>query len=550
MKIKTVVIQTKGFDAEDGDAALQHLLRMIDIAAEESFEKDLPNLAVLPECAWPGYFIGYPIPPLQNLAKLDLAVAAICGKAKEHHCFIIAGLPEIEGGNIYNSAYLIDDMGAVIGTVHKSLLWHFDRKWFSPGQEYQIFDLPIGKIGVIVCADGRQPEIIRILSLQGAELIIDVANWVSSGKSSFKLSNPQYEYMLPCRAIENKVWCVVANKVGMESSSIVFCGKSCIISPDGAEVAVATSYEEDIISAVIDLAESHDKRLDDHFNVTTNRQPPLYKALCTATASLPLGRIIAEPVRPDQHSLLLGVGQLPKQLSYQEYVAEMTRLSAIAARQRVELLVLPGIPSLFDADNLRSKPLEIIKDIAKKEGLAIVSATSRQEGGSNYKCAVFADSDGQCNIYEKTHLTHEEAVRFKPGDNLPVFATRFGNIGIIMDYEGLLPEITRILMLNGADLVCWLSGFANNYNELFAKTRAAENRLFFAVANSWEKNGGGESLICNPQGQIAAQAFTNKSQLITAQVDLSLARCKTVVSGTNVYTDRLPQSYSKLLEEA
>lgn len=549
MDLNTVVIQTKGFDVEDGERALQYILQMLDIAADESFKGSMPNLVVLPECVWPGYLLGYPHDPRQSIANLTSVVQAICAKAKAHGCYIIAGLPEQAEGRIYNSAYLIDDQGEVIATVRKSLLWHFDREWFCQGQEYPVFDLPIGRIGIVVCADGRQPEIIRILALQGAQLIVDTTNWVCSGKSSFKLSNPQYEYMLPSRAVENQVWCVAANKVGIEASSIVFCGKSCIVSPSGAEVAAANSYEEDIISAVITLTGGDDRRFDPDFDVIVDRRPGLYRDLCLATADLPLRQVLNEALRPDQYSFLLGVGQVSQSLSYRQFLEELKHISNLAAKQRVELLVLPGLPCLYDQSNSREDTLTVIRQTASRTGMAIVAAIQQNEQDCYYKCAVFADRDGTCFVYRKTHLTTREQLRFQPGDRLPVFATRFGNIGLMMSYEGLVPEISRTYMLNGADLICWLSGFPNNYNELFARTRAAENKLFVAVANSWQHDGGGESLVCNPFGQIVAQAFRSKNQLIVAQVDLLMSRCKTVISGTNVYEDRLPQAYGKLLEE-
>ena len=102
------------------------------------------------------------------------------------------------------------------------------------GDELEVFDTPIGRIGIILCGDGRQPEIARVLALKGAQLIIDLTNLTATGSSSEQLSNPQYEYMLPTRAVENKVWFVIANKVGMEADSILYCGKSCFISPQAS----------------------------------------------------------------------------------------------------------------------------------------------------------------------------------------------------------------------------------------------------------------------------------------------------------------------------
>lgn len=110
----------------------------------------------------------------------------------------------------------------------------------------------------------------------------------------------------------------------------------------------------------------------------------------------------------------------------------------------------------------------------------------------------------------------------------------------------LLPEVARVLALQGADLVVWPVSSASSELELLARTRASESRIFLAVANSIG-NGRGESMIVSPGGAILAQAFPDRAQGIAAPCCLASARVKSVVPGTDLVADRCPDDYGILV---
>lgn len=76
-----------------------------------------------------------------------------------------------------------------------------------------MFDTEFGRIGVMICADGRVPEVARMLRLGGAQLILDAVNLVASAEAPDKLTNQQYQFILPIRAWENGVPIAVCGKV-------------------------------------------------------------------------------------------------------------------------------------------------------------------------------------------------------------------------------------------------------------------------------------------------------------------------------------------------
>ena len=545
MKFNTAVIQQRTCDINSSGNALESSLHLIDLAVIEK-----PDLVVLPECIYPAYFLGLHGLGTSSIEKalsgLEKAISAFCSKARQHKIYLIVGAPEITVDCLYNSAYLIDPDGKVVGTARKSFLWHFDDKWFSPGTDYPVFETALGKIGIIICNDGRQPEISRTLALKGAQVIVDVTNWVTSGSNPSKLSNPQYEYILPSRAVENRVWYIAANKVGIEAESIVCCGKSCIISPTGYELAVASSDQEEIITAEIDLSLSDNKQLNPEFDVFKGRKPQLY-SLLEDSHELPVTKFLQEKVVPSELSVFASSVQLQDDLDFAGFVNKLEKIVPMMASQYSKLLVFPELPCLYGDEAAESLPSMAVA-LAKKHGVALVLSTAQQREFKKVKVGFLTLPTGEQYFTDKCHLDTSELQHFTCGTKQTVFETPFGRLGIMMGYEGLIPEVARGLMLQGTDMICWMTNFSSDYHRLFARTRAAENKVFLVTSNVWGYSGCGLSLIVNPGGNIIASAFPEGDQIISSQLELVLSRNKSVVPGTDLVKHRQPEVYGKVTE--
>ena len=75
---------------------------------------------------------------------------------------------------------------------------------------------------------------------------------------------------------------------------------------------------------------------------------------------------------------------------------------------------------------------------------------------TRYNTALLIDRQGQViRRYDKTHPTASERTVYgiTAGDTYPVFDLDFGRIGIMTCYDGHFPEVSRILMLNGAEIL-------------------------------------------------------------------------------------------------
>jgi predicted amidohydrolase len=108
--------------------------------------------------------LGEPIPDgkyFQLLAKL----------ADRLDIFLVAGMLEADGERRYNTAVLIDSEGKLLGRYRKHELGHESER-NTPGTATPAFATPFGKIGIMICADRRNPDLVKRLSDGGIDLLL------------------------------------------------------------------------------------------------------------------------------------------------------------------------------------------------------------------------------------------------------------------------------------------------------------------------------------------------------------------------------------------
>ena len=237
-----------------------------------------------------------------------------------------------------------------------------------------------------------------------------------------------------------------------------------------------------------------------------------------------------------------------------------------------ELLVLPecAIPGyMFDsleeampfAEEIPGSTTEALEAACRHLGLHVVCGLLEREGDLLYNAAVLVGPDGLIGSYRKTHLPFLGVDRFTtPGDELSVFDTPLGRIGLEICYDLRFPEVTRTLALRGADIVAHPTNFpmaAKVQTELVTVARAAENRIYLLTANRVGKERRGEfcgwSQIVDPFGKRLAEADETEEKLLVAEIDVEKARDKDyVIPGEYelyLFGDRRPELYGALVEE-
>ncbi|MBV9277401.1 MAG: carbon-nitrogen hydrolase family protein [Candidatus Eremiobacteraeota bacterium] len=215
------------------------------------------QLIVLPEGTVPAYVIGHE--PVEG-ELLQAALDDMQSLARSTGIVIVYGSVRRTTNEQYNSAYVIDSDGRLAGHADKCFLWHFDRRWFAAGSVEMPIDTSIGKLGVMICADGRIPTISRALVDRGAEILVMPTAWVTSGRDPRNLENVQADLLAQVRAHENAVPFVAANKVGIERKCVAYCGKSQIIASDGTTLSMASQDREQTLIARVDLADAPTRR--------------------------------------------------------------------------------------------------------------------------------------------------------------------------------------------------------------------------------------------------------------------------------------------------
>ena len=135
-----------------------------------------------------------------KLYKITLEWKARCSSlAKEFGAYLVPWDYEVSDGKIYNTSYILDRMGNESGRFRKVHLPYFEQKrGFSAGGDFPVFDLGFGKVGIMICFDSYFPESARILANRGAELIL----YPLYGDTV----RPGWEIKLRARAIDNAVY--------------------------------------------------------------------------------------------------------------------------------------------------------------------------------------------------------------------------------------------------------------------------------------------------------------------------------------------------------
>ncbi|OCL08192.1 carbon-nitrogen hydrolase [Glonium stellatum] len=166
----------------------------------------------LPLCEqWETYLKKY-----QDLAK-ECKICIVPGTIVERH-----NDAEKEEDRLLNVAYFIDHTGEIIGKYIKKNLWGPEREHLtSSGRDvHEVFDTPLGRVGMLICWDLAFPEAFRELIYQGAKIIIIPTFWTLNDCSEAGLKlNPSAEAVfldsvLTARTFENTCAIIFANAGG------------------------------------------------------------------------------------------------------------------------------------------------------------------------------------------------------------------------------------------------------------------------------------------------------------------------------------------------
>ncbi len=243
------------------------------------------DLIVLPEMANSGYVVhsSAEARALAEYTDESPAVARWHQLAQEYDTYIVAGFGEkVSDTALYNSSLVIGPTG-ILGTYRKTHLFFEEKLYYRPGDlGFPVFDLPFGRIGILICYDLRFPEASRILALKGADVICVPTNWVSMMTPDRIWDSQGYcqaNYVALANAAMNQVYMACADRVGAERG-IQFLGCSLIIDPAGTPLAGPASKDgEEVLVTEMNLSAARRAKNRNELNHTwLDRRTDLYSA--------------------------------------------------------------------------------------------------------------------------------------------------------------------------------------------------------------------------------------------------------------------------------
>ena len=187
-------------------------------------------------------------------------------------------------------------------------------------------------------------------------------------------------------------------------------------------------------------------------------------------------------------------------------------------------IIGPQITQL--AENIDGPAVAGLRQLAKELKVHIVAplALNLEDAPEvrPFNSAVFIDDEGQIlGVYSKCHLFETERMYFQPGQELPVYNTKLGKIGIMICFDAGFPEVARILQMKGAELILCPSAWRiqdMGVWHLNMPQRAQENSCYLAAVNRYGHEGslymGGYSIVCGPEGDIIKELTEEKEDIL------------------------------------
>ncbi len=268
-KLKLLGVQiTVGMDKEEN---LQKALQRM----KEGINEYHPDLIVLPEMFNTPYHNSY----FADFSEPEdgPAVKELRMFAKMNQILLIAGsIPERSRSKIYNTSYIFDQFGKILGKHRKVHLFDIDipgqitfreSEVLTRGDNITVINTSFGKIGVAICYDVRFPELFIEMDKQGAEIIIVPGAFnLTTGPAHWKL-------LMRSRALDNQAFIMAVSPARDLQAPYHAYGHSMVVDPWGTTLK-ELDEKEGFLYCEIDLEER--LRIRQELPVRKNRRKDLY----------------------------------------------------------------------------------------------------------------------------------------------------------------------------------------------------------------------------------------------------------------------------------
>jgi predicted amidohydrolase len=225
------------------------------------------QVVLFPEANLTSYYFPYLVDLDQG--RVRDAINQTCSAAREHKIWLIAGSIQKTADRFLNVAHVINPRGEVVHEYAKvNMAGRDEKQYCRGGDKLSLFEIEGVLCTLVICRDGRHPELYRIPAMAGAQILFhpscssDEIEAVCWKRTSGRAQQPV--------GPNTKMFHCVANTIGESpDGKQTSSGSSFIREPNGIPLAEAGFYQEEMITAVMDLS-----RADRAYVLDSLKNPP------------------------------------------------------------------------------------------------------------------------------------------------------------------------------------------------------------------------------------------------------------------------------------
>lgn len=227
-------------------AEIDHNRQLIESAVKVASEQGA-DWAITPELCIPGYLFARKIGTDWIHPQPDPWMEGFCRMVKDHPMTVFLSHPDRDPqtGMLYNTVFVINPQGEIIGRHRKVKTLQGPEAWSTPGTECVPIDCDSARVGVLVCADGYKNDVPQILKEQGAQVLVSPAAWGPGGCA------PAGEWEQ--RTVDTGLPIMVCNRTGKERSDLDFQEAESVVAKDGVRVLSGCSDRSVVLAFDWDL---------------------------------------------------------------------------------------------------------------------------------------------------------------------------------------------------------------------------------------------------------------------------------------------------------
>lgn len=244
---------------------LQRTLHYIKEATEYG-----SRVVLFPEANLTSYYFPYVV----NLSQksIDGVLDKVCEAAAENEIWTIVGTIQGKSGHLLNLAHVINPKGKIVHEYAKiNMAGRDEKKYCRGGDKLSLFSIDGILCTLVICRDGRHPELYRIPAMAGAQILFqpscssDEIEAVAWKRISGRAQQPV--------GPNTKIFHCVANTIGQSpNGKQTSSGMSFIREPSGIPLAEAGYYQEEMITSILDIS-----RASRSYIIDSMKNPPFLK---------------------------------------------------------------------------------------------------------------------------------------------------------------------------------------------------------------------------------------------------------------------------------